>query len=880
MTFFVSFVPLDAAGTWSPWQPVTVTWREDHAHVARVDFDEPAVAVELHPGRAALTALTLGFRHHPVSDATPLARELPFERAAPKSALPSWVVRRAAWGARNTGLCGSAHTPRFLTVHHTATPNSDSLTPAARMRQMQAYHIDVLRWCDFGYHFTVGIDGRVYEGRASFRRTGSHVGDHNTGNLGVSVVGNFVSFTPRQVQLDGLVQIVSWLVGQTGIPTTTTGIRGHRDWPGHRSNACPGDRLYAWLPTLRSAVQSGGNVPPTCTDACTPGTTRCHGDGVQTCVAGTGGGCATWGPTTSCGCGAACAAGVCVRDPDVCCPAVIEGAGDPFADVPATGWLADVVAVLVAEGITAGCATSPPMFCPDCRVTRAQAATFLARALALDLERPLATATYADVPLGHPYFAAVEAATQAGLFVGCASDPRRFCPDDLLSRAAAATVLANAADIELATAVTPIFADVPAGHWARAAIESLHRRCHVDGCSAEPLSFCPDRNVSRAEFGLVLVRVLDLAPELEVPCCRPQSRDDGDATFDDLPADSEVAAAANALFDAGITAGCSVTPRFFCGECRLSRGQAAALLARAARLSPLVPDVPSFVDVPPTHPFFSEIETLFAAGIAYGCSAQPRAFCPDADVTRAQVAILLARALRLPFEAVAVAPFADVAADAPGAPALAGLRAGCIAEPCDRARDHFCPDSPMTRGDLAYHLARAFSIGTFGHCLPSEESEWGPDAGGGDPWSPDAGGGDPWSPDAGGGDPWSPDAGGGDLGADVGLAEDASGAPDVSGEPGAADASWVPSRDTSALGPGEDRRGSAGGEAEVGAGAREGGSGGTFPVGEEPGDGTARAPASGGCGVGGPGASTRWDGWIALMVLAALRVRRRYRRSD
>jgi hypothetical protein len=59
------------------------------------------------------------------------------------------------------------------------------------------------------------------------------------------------------------------------------------------------------------------------------------------------------------------------------------------------------------------------------------------------------------------------------------------------------------------------------------------------------------------------------------------------------------------------------------------------------------PAVARFTDVPTTHPFFPFIEALAAAGITGGCSTTPPRYCPDAVVTREQMAAFIARALGL-----------------------------------------------------------------------------------------------------------------------------------------------------------------------------------------------------------------------------------------
>jgi hypothetical protein len=66
------------------------------------------------------------------------------------------------------------------------------------------------------------------------------------------------------------------------------------------------------------------------------------------------------------------------------------------------------------------------------------------------------------------------------------------------------------------------------------------------------------------------------------------------------------------------------------------------------QLSP-APAVATFNDVPTNHIFFRFIEALAASGITGGCNNPPGAFCPDAAVTRGQMAAFLSIALGLHF---------------------------------------------------------------------------------------------------------------------------------------------------------------------------------------------------------------------------------------
>ena len=71
-----------------------------------------------------------------------------------------------------------------------------------------------------------------------------------------------------------------------------------------------------------------------------------------------------------------------------------------------------------------------------------------------------------------------------------------------------------------------------------------------------------------------------------------------------------------------------------------------AIIGYKLQVSP-PPDSASFNDVPTSHPFFQYIEALYSSGITGGCGAGN--YCPDAPLTRGQMAVFLAKALGLQF---------------------------------------------------------------------------------------------------------------------------------------------------------------------------------------------------------------------------------------
>ena len=115
---------------------------------------------------------------------------------------------------------------------------------------------------------------------------------------------------------------------------------------------------------------------------------------------------------------------------------------------------------------------------------------------------------------------------------------------------------------------------------------------------------------------------------------------------------------------------------------------------------PVPAPTPGFEDVPDSHPFFVEITWLAAQGITNGCG--PTTFCPDASMTRAQLASFLVRTFKLtPSDSDW---FDDdngsVHEDDINALAAAGITTGCGAR-------SYCPDTAVTRAEWASFLVRA-----------------------------------------------------------------------------------------------------------------------------------------------------------------------------
>ena len=112
-----------------------------------------------------------------------------------------------------------------------------------------------------------------------------------------------------------------------------------------------------------------------------------------------------------------------------------------FDDVDADAWEAPYITRLAELGVTTGCSADPPRFCPDRVVSRAQMATFLVRSFLMPQADP---AGFTDVDAASVHAGFIDRLAAADITQGCATAPLRFCPSGDTTRAQMASFLARA----------------------------------------------------------------------------------------------------------------------------------------------------------------------------------------------------------------------------------------------------------------------------------------------------------------------------------------------------------------------------------------------------------------------------------------------------
>ncbi len=135
-----------------------------------------------------------------------------------------------------------------IIIHCTATkPDWMAGKPTAdKVAEVRRWHMDERKWKDIGYHYLIDRDGTIVEGRP-VDQVGAHVQGHNTGTVGVCLIGGFGgsaddkfadNFTPEQDK--ALRALLVGLKSRFAVSKVT----GHNEYA---AKACPSFRVSVWL---------------------------------------------------------------------------------------------------------------------------------------------------------------------------------------------------------------------------------------------------------------------------------------------------------------------------------------------------------------------------------------------------------------------------------------------------------------------------------------------------------------------------------------------------------------------------------------------------------------------------------------------------------
>jgi hypothetical protein len=168
------------------------------------------------------------------------------------------LLSRAAWSAKPPVAAMKTHTPRRITIHHTAVLQKPGRSLPDKLQALQKFSQNPgtlgngkpkPAWPDVPYHFYIDCHGGIAEGRDV-----NAVGDTNTeydptGHVLVVLEGNFEEEPVTDAQWATLVKTVSWLAARYRVAPAD--VQGHQDYA---QTLCPGKQLEARLPELRATL--------------------------------------------------------------------------------------------------------------------------------------------------------------------------------------------------------------------------------------------------------------------------------------------------------------------------------------------------------------------------------------------------------------------------------------------------------------------------------------------------------------------------------------------------------------------------------------------------------------------------------------------------
>ncbi len=155
-------------------------------------------------------------------------------------------------------------------VHHTAGSNSNT-DYIDVIRNIYLLHTQTNGWNDIGYNYVIAQDGTIFQARDDqgiYERDyilGAHFCSKNTGTMGISMMGNYMTVAPPDSQWNSLKKILAWKLNKDSLDPFGSYPHPIPNGPnldviaGHRqgcSTSCPGDLAFPKLPGLRQDINS------------------------------------------------------------------------------------------------------------------------------------------------------------------------------------------------------------------------------------------------------------------------------------------------------------------------------------------------------------------------------------------------------------------------------------------------------------------------------------------------------------------------------------------------------------------------------------------------------------------------------------------------
>ena len=155
------------------------------------------------------------------------------------------IVSRDEWGGGAIDYPESyRHTPKTVLVHHagvTVRPGADA---AQSMRNLLRFSREDKGWPDVPYHYIIGPDGTIFEGRDVNYKPDTNTKFDTAGYVNIELMGNFEEQRVSPAQLESLARLTAYLADEIDMPTAN--LVTHKDVAVGQTD-CPGRDLYRYF---------------------------------------------------------------------------------------------------------------------------------------------------------------------------------------------------------------------------------------------------------------------------------------------------------------------------------------------------------------------------------------------------------------------------------------------------------------------------------------------------------------------------------------------------------------------------------------------------------------------------------------------------------
>ncbi|WP_421774304.1 peptidoglycan recognition family protein [Gracilimonas sp.] len=153
------------------------------------------------------------------------------------------IISVEDWGGKPPSGEVEEHEIRFITIHHAGVEIPEDADPKEKLQGLQRFSQNDKNWIDIPYHFSIDLEGNIYENRPL-----KYPGDTNTeydptGHALIQVLGNYEVQKINNKQLDAIAHLSAWLAQEYDV--STDAIATHKDYSDQ--TVCPGEDLYTYF---------------------------------------------------------------------------------------------------------------------------------------------------------------------------------------------------------------------------------------------------------------------------------------------------------------------------------------------------------------------------------------------------------------------------------------------------------------------------------------------------------------------------------------------------------------------------------------------------------------------------------------------------------